>query len=168
MVTESLDLEYPAYQTMLGHLRSEALNRFRKELDEAVKNGEGFAFAVRHYTESCMAEFDHGCSDAKVEQATWDPFKVREKLERDIDAYVTSVCATQLSEIKNKFETQLTEALAETVASLLESASPDTWSEIRKLLKNETDRAVLNFKSAVAGFEIDDEVVYEMVESLKH
>lgn len=167
MVTESLALVYPAYQAMLGHLRSEALNRFKKELEEAVKNGEGFAFAVRHYTESCMEEFDQGCSDAKVEQANWDLSKSREKLKREIDAYAASVCATLLSEIKNKSETQLTEALGETVASLLESALPDTWPSIRKLLKNETEKAVLNFKSAIAGFDIDDDTTYEMVESLK-
>lgn len=167
MVTESLALVYPAYQAMLGHLRSEALNRFKKELEEAVKNGEGFAFAVRHYTESCMEEFDQGCSDAKVEQANWDLSKSREKLKREIDAYAASVCATLLSEIKNKSETQLTEALGETVASLLESALPDTWPSIRKLLKNETEKAILNFKSAISGFEIDDDTTYEMVESLK-
>lgn len=168
MVTESLDFVYPAYHAMLGHLRLEALNRFKKELEEAVKSGEGFAFAVRHYTESCMAEFDQGCSDAKVEQATWDSSKSREKLKREIDAYAASVRATQLSEIKSKYETQLTEALAEPVASLLESASPDTWPSIRTLLKKETERAVINFKSAIAGFEIDDETAYEMVESVKH
>lgn len=167
MVNESLNLVYPAYQAMVKHLHSEALNRFKKELEEAVKNGEGFAFAVRHYTECCMAEFDQGCSDAKIEQASWDPSKSREKLKQEIDAYVASLCATQLSEIRSKSETQLTKALAEAVASFLESASPDTWPSIRKLLKNETEGAVLNFKSAIAGFEIDDETSNEMVESLK-
>lgn len=94
--------------------------------------------------------------------------KSPEKDKQEIDSYATSLCATQLSEIISKSEAQLTKALAEAVASFLESASPDTWPSIRKNLKNETERAVLNFKSAIAGFEIDDETSNEMVESLKY
>ena len=93
--------------------------------------------------------------------------KSSEKDKQEIDSYATSLCATQLSEIISKSEAQLTKALAEAVSSFLESASPDTWPSIRKLLKNETEIAVLNFKFAIAGFYIDDETSSEMVESLK-
>eukprot|EP01018_Ginkgo_biloba_P028053 Gb_27309 [translate_table: standard] len=167
LVSKSLDLIYPAYQTILGHLRSKAFNKFKIELEQAVKNGERFAAVVRRCTESCMAEFDQGCADATVKQATWDSSKTQDKLRRDIDAHAVSVRAAKLSEIKNKFETYLSEALAEPVASLLDAASSDTWPAIRKILNHKTNVAVSEFSSSIDGFEIDDDTAHKMVENLK-
>lgn len=45
-----------------------------------------------------------GIADAAIEQARWDPLKVREKLRRDIDVYVTSVRAAKLSELTTLYE----------------------------------------------------------------
>lgn len=47
-----------------------------------------------------------GCynTDAAIEQADWDSSKVREKLRRDIDAHVTSVRTTKLSELTSLYE----------------------------------------------------------------
>ncbi|KAH9305485.1 hypothetical protein KI387_009889, partial [Taxus chinensis] len=168
LVTKSLNLVYPAYQAMLGHLRSESFNRFKNELEEAVRNGEAFAAAVRHCTKSCMDEFDQGSADAKVQQANWDSSKTRDKLQRDVASHATSVRAAKLSQIKNEFETQLNEALSEPVASLLDAASPNTWPEIRRLLDRVTDRAVSDFRSVISGFEIDDASVSKMTRDLKY
>eukprot|EP01018_Ginkgo_biloba_P020343 Gb_41499 [translate_table: standard] len=105
--------------------------------------------------------------DATVEQATWDSSKTQEKLRRDIDAQAVSVRATKLSEIKNKFETYLSEALAEPTASLLDAALSDTWPTIRKILNHKTNVAVSEFSSSIDGFEIDDDTAHKMVENLK-
>lgn len=45
-----------------------------------------------------------GIAGAAIEQARWDPSKVREKLRRDIDVYVTSVRAAKLSELTTLYE----------------------------------------------------------------
>ena len=45
--SKSLDLVYPAYQAMLGHLRAKALNMLKEQLEQALKIGEAFAGAVR-------------------------------------------------------------------------------------------------------------------------
>uniref|UniRef100_A0A0D6QSC7 Sey1/RHD3-like three-helix bundle domain-containing protein n=1 Tax=Araucaria cunninghamii TaxID=56994 RepID=A0A0D6QSC7_ARACU len=168
LVTESLNLVYPAYQAMLGHLRSKAFNRFKDELEEAVKNGEGFAAVVRRCTKSCMEQFDQGCADAKVQQANWNFSKIQDKLRRDIDSHASSLRAAKLSELKNQFEMQLNNALAEPVASLLDTALPNTWQEIRKLLKHVAEKAASDFMSAIAGFEIDDVTAAKMIEDIKN
>lgn len=58
----SIQFVYPAYTTMLGHLRFRALEGFKTRLEQLLAKGEGFAAAVRSCTEACMLEFDHGCS----------------------------------------------------------------------------------------------------------
>ena len=51
---------YPAYSTMIGHLRSKALDDFKTKLDQSLNNGEGFASSVRRWTQSIMLEFEKG------------------------------------------------------------------------------------------------------------
>lgn len=53
---------FPAYNTMLGHLRSNALENFKVRLEQSLSNGEGFASSVRTCTERCVLEFDRGCA----------------------------------------------------------------------------------------------------------
>lgn len=165
--SKSLDLVYPAYQAMLGHLRAKALNMFKEQLEQALKIGEAFAGAVRDCMETSLAEFDQGCADATVQQATFDSLKTREKLRRDIDNHAASVRATKLSEISAQFEKRLSEALSEPVASLLDAGSRDTWPSIRKIFKRETDSAISDFSSSISGFEIDEKTANKMVENLK-
>lgn len=43
-------------------------------------------------------------TDATIEQASWNPSKVRDKLRRDIDAHVASVRAAKLSELTTLYE----------------------------------------------------------------
>ncbi|URD89498.1 GTP-binding protein that may be involved in cell development (By similarity) [Musa troglodytarum] len=101
--TKLLQLVNPAYQSMLGHIRAKTLDDFKEALDKAIER-EGFAVAVHDCTQSFMLKFDKGCEDATIEQAIWDPSKVWEKLRRDIDVYVTSVCAAKLSELTTLYE----------------------------------------------------------------
>ena len=43
-------------------------------------------------------------ADVAIDQANWDSSKVREKLQRDIDAHVASVRATKLSGLVAQYE----------------------------------------------------------------
>ncbi|CAN1221468.1 Protein ROOT HAIR DEFECTIVE 3 homolog 2 [Linum grandiflorum] len=61
LATKVLDLVHPVYVTLLGHLRSNALEDFKIKLEQLLSRGEGFAASVRTCTESCLAGFDKGC-----------------------------------------------------------------------------------------------------------
>ncbi|KAH9795744.1 protein ROOT HAIR DEFECTIVE 3 [Citrus sinensis] len=158
---------YPTYSTLLGHLRSKAFESFKIQLEQSLKKGEGFAASVRTCTQSCMLEFDRGCADAAIRQAKWDASKVREKLRRDIDTEASSVRSVKLSAIIADHEKNLTEALSGPVESLFEVGDEDTWASIRRLLKRETEAAVLKFSTAIAGFEMDQAAVDTMVQNLR-
>ncbi|KAK6911892.1 Sey1/RHD3-like, three-helix bundle domain [Dillenia turbinata] len=162
-----LQLIHPAYQSMLGHLRSEALEKFKEAFEKALNVGEGFSAAAHACTNSHMVLFDERTADAHIEQANWDASKVREKLRRDIDAHVASVRAAKLSEITTHYEEKLKKALLGPVEALLDEASDDTWPAIRKLLHRETESAVSGFSRALDGFEIDEETRNKMLNSLE-
>ncbi|KAJ4980824.1 hypothetical protein NE237_031661 [Protea cynaroides] len=165
--SKALDFVHPAYQNMLGHLRSKSLNNLKNGLEQSFNKGEGFSASVRICIQSCMHEFDEGCADAAVKQANWDASKIREKLRRDIEAHVASVRTAKLSEIVANYEKQLTEALAQPVESLFDTAGSDTWPSIRKLLKRETETAVSEFSAAVASFELDQAMFDKLVQSIR-
>ncbi|XP_057433190.1 protein ROOT HAIR DEFECTIVE 3 homolog 2 [Lotus japonicus] len=165
--SNALDFVHPAYTTMLGHLRSKALDDFKTKLDQSLNNGEGFASSVHRWTQSIMLEFDKGSADAAIRQANWGASKVRDKLRRDIDSHASSVRSAKLSEIMTSFETQLVKALAEPVESLFEAGGKDTWLSIRKLLKRETEAVVSKFLTSIAGFELDEETIERMQQTLR-
>ncbi|PNX86352.1 protein root hair defective 3, partial [Trifolium pratense] len=102
--SNALDIVYPAYTTMIGHLRSKALDDFKTKLDQALNNGEGFAASVQTWTHSILLEFDKGSDDASVRQAKWGASKVRDKLRRDIDSHALAVRNAKLLEITTNFE----------------------------------------------------------------
>lgn len=56
------------------------------------------------HQKSSLFVFVYFYKDAVVEQAKWDPTKIRDKLQRDIDAHVASVRAAKLSELSAQFE----------------------------------------------------------------
>ncbi|KAK1288477.1 hypothetical protein QJS10_CPB19g00886 [Acorus calamus] len=164
--SKALHLVHPAHQTMLGHLRSKTVEKFKSSLEQKLKKGEGFAASVRSCTRSCLSEFDKGCTEIAVRQASWDPSKIREKLRRDIEAHAASIRSAKLSEIVSDYEKQLTEALGEPVESIFDSAGNDIWASIRRLYKRETESAVSGFSTAISGFELDQETSNKMINSL--
>ncbi|KAK1267207.1 hypothetical protein QJS04_geneDACA014575 [Acorus gramineus] len=164
--SKALHLVHPAHQTMLGHLRSKTVQKFKSSLEQKFKKGEGFAASVRSCTRSCLSEFDKGCTEIAVRQASWDPSKIREKLRRDIEAHAASIRSAELSEIVSDYEKQLTETLGEPVESIFDSAGNDIWASIRKLYKRETKRAVSGFSIAISGFELDQETSNKMINNL--
>lgn len=165
--SRALDVVHHAYVTMLGHLRSKALESFKTRLEQSLHKGEGFAASVRACAQSCMVEFDKGCEDASIRQANWDASKVREKLHRDIEAHAASVRSTMLTEMIAKYEKQLTDMLSGPVEALFDAGENDAWTSIRKLLKRETEVAVSEFSTAVASFELDKPTIDTMVQNLR-
>lgn len=57
-LVSTFQLVYPAYTTLLGHIRSKALDDFKTKLEQSLNNGEGFASSVRTWTQSIMLQFD--------------------------------------------------------------------------------------------------------------
>ncbi|EEF34971.1 Protein SEY1, putative [Ricinus communis] len=162
-----LQLVQPAHQSMLGHIRSGTLDKFKEAFDKALAAGEGFSSAAYSCTQYYMTVFDEGCTDAIIEQASWDTSKVRDKLRRDIDAHVASVRAAKLSELTSSFEAKLNEALSGPVEALLDGATSETWPAIRKLLQRESESAVSGLSSALAGFDMDKQSKDKMLSSLE-
>ncbi|KAK9282342.1 hypothetical protein L1049_005258 [Liquidambar formosana] len=162
-----LQLVQAAYQSMLGHIRSETLDKFKDAFDKALNGGEGFSVAARGCNQSSMSLFDERCADAAIELANWDTSKVRDKLRRDIDAHVASVHAAKLSELTSLYEAKLNEALSGPVEALLDGASNVTWPAIRKLLERETESAVSGLSGALSGFDMDEQTRSKMLVSLE-
>ncbi|XWS16213.1 hypothetical protein CRYUN_Cryun34aG0065900 [Craigia yunnanensis] len=121
------------------HLEEKLL---QEAFEKALNGGERFSMAARNCIESYMALFDEGYADAVVELANWDSSKVRDKLQRDIDAHVASVQAAKLSELTSSYEAKLNDALSASVEALLDGANKETWPSIRKLLRRETESAL--------------------------
>ncbi|XP_061981237.1 protein ROOT HAIR DEFECTIVE 3-like [Populus nigra] len=163
-----LQLVQPAHQSMLGHIRSGTLEKFKEAFDKALNAGEGFSLAAQTCTQSYMAQFDEWRADAVIEQANWDTSKVRDKLRRDIDAHIASVHAAKLSELTSSFEEKLNAALSGPVEALLDGANSETWSAIKKLLLRETESAVAGFCNAIFGFDMDEQSKDKLIASLEN
>ncbi|CAL5321821.1 unnamed protein product [Camellia sinensis] len=56
-------LVHPAYQSMLGHIRSGTLDRFKDAFHKALNRGDEFSVAACDCTESFTSLFDEGCAD---------------------------------------------------------------------------------------------------------
>ncbi|KAL6502196.1 hypothetical protein OROHE_024789 [Orobanche hederae] len=162
-----LHLVYPAYVAMLKHLRSDAFESFKTGLQQLLDRGEGFASSVRTCQRSSMLEFDRGCSDASIEQASWDASTVNEELRREIEAHASHVRSDRLSEVISKYEKQLSESVIGPLEALFEACGTNTWSSIRALLKRQGDVAASALSSAIAGYEVDQKMLENMVHKLK-
>uniref|UniRef100_A0A2N9EWL8 GB1/RHD3-type G domain-containing protein n=1 Tax=Fagus sylvatica TaxID=28930 RepID=A0A2N9EWL8_FAGSY len=160
-------LVQPAFQSLLGHIRSGTLEKFKETFDKALNGGEAFSSASRNCAQFCIALFDEKCSDAVIEQANWDTSKVRDKLRRDIDAHIDAVRAAKLGELTSLYEAKLKEALSAPVEALLDGASTETWPAIRKLLRRETEAAVSGFSGALSGFDMDELTKDKMLTSIE-
>ncbi|XP_020105144.1 protein ROOT HAIR DEFECTIVE 3 homolog 2-like [Ananas comosus] len=165
--SRALNYVHSAFLAMLGHLRSKAFDKFKSDLELSLKSGKGFAASTRDCIQSSMLEFDTGLKDVAVRHADWDVSKVRSKLQRDVEAHVTSVRSAKLDELKAAYENKLTEALAEPVESLLEAAGYDTWASIRKLYRRETENAISTFSTSLSGFELDQGTHNTMISNLR-
>uniref|UniRef100_A0A0E0BUY6 GB1/RHD3-type G domain-containing protein n=1 Tax=Oryza glumipatula TaxID=40148 RepID=A0A0E0BUY6_9ORYZ len=162
-----LNLVQPAFQKMLAHLRTRALEKYKTELNLTLESGKGFAAAVRDTTESNLNEFDQGCADAVIEQADWDYSKILEKVRRDVEDHTLSIREGKLSELTNHAKEKLRKALVEPVESLFDAAGPSTWASIRNLFKRETEAILPEFQKNLAGFEMESATSEGMVSKLR-
>ena len=64
LIAGALDTIQPAYESVLAHHRSRALDTFKMSLDSASDSNEGFGDIVRHCSEIVLIEFDRGCAGA--------------------------------------------------------------------------------------------------------
>lgn len=158
-----LQLVQTAFQSILGHLRSGTLDKFKDAFDKALNGGEGFSSAAHSCKQLFMKHFDEGCADSVIEQADWDTSKVRSKLVRDIDEYITSVREAKLAELTSRYEAKLNEALSGPVEALLDGANDETWPSIRKLLRREAQSAVSGLSSDLSGFDLDEQTREKML-----
>uniref|UniRef100_A0A0E0FDX9 Protein ROOT HAIR DEFECTIVE 3 homolog n=1 Tax=Oryza meridionalis TaxID=40149 RepID=A0A0E0FDX9_9ORYZ len=162
-----LNLVQPAFQKMLAHLRTRALEKYKTELNLTLESGKGFAAAVRDATESNLNEFDQGCADAVIEQADWDYSKILEKVRRDVEDHTLSIREGKLSELTNHAKEKLRKALVEPVESLFDAAGPSTWASIRNLFKRETEAILPEFQKNLSGFEMESATSEGMVSKLR-
>ncbi|KAJ3675614.1 hypothetical protein LUZ60_004656 [Juncus effusus] len=166
--TRALNFVHSAFQTMLGHLRSRALEKFKTDLEKSIKSGKnGVAQSIRNCTEAAMRDYDSGLKDVVVKHIEWDTNRVREKLKRDIESHALSVRSDQLAKLKDKYEKMVTGALSEPVESILEAGSSDTWQAVRGLYRRESDKAISSYLAELAGFELDKETLQSTVSDLR-
>ncbi|KAL9247293.1 hypothetical protein vseg_020738 [Gypsophila vaccaria] len=161
-----LQIVQPAFHSILGHVRSGALEKFKEAFEKALNGGEGFYDAANRCKQSALAVFDEGCADSVVEQADWDTSKMSSKLVRDLDEHIDSVRAAKLGELTSQYEAKLKEALSGPVEALLDSANNETWPSIRSLLQRETQSAVSGFARDLSGFNLDDQTTEKMLAKL--
>ncbi|CAA0823843.1 Protein ROOT HAIR DEFECTIVE 3 homolog 2 [Striga hermonthica] len=163
--SKALQLVHPAYVAMLGHLRSGAFQGFKTRLEQLLGRGEPFAASVNTFYYLLYNVFS--ILDVAIEQANWDASKVREKLNRDIEAHVSHVRSERLSQIVAEFEERLSAALIDPLEALFEGGGANTWASIRNLVKRESNKASSSFLRAIAGYELDQSTVDKMVNNLK-
>ncbi|KAK9734516.1 hypothetical protein RND81_04G144800 [Saponaria officinalis] len=162
-----LQLIQPAFQSILGHLRSGTLEKFKDAFEKALNAGERFSDASHKCKQSALDVFDKGCADSVVEHANWDTSKARSKIVRDLDEHITSVREAKLGELMSRYEAKLKEALSGPIEALLDSANDETWPSIRKLLQRETQSAVSGLASDLDGFDLDKQTRDKMLAKLE-
>uniref|UniRef100_M4EF29 GB1/RHD3-type G domain-containing protein n=1 Tax=Brassica campestris TaxID=3711 RepID=M4EF29_BRACM len=136
--------------------------------EKALNAGEAFSSSADSCAQSCMSKFDKGCEEAVIEQAKWDTSKTREKLQRDIEAHISSVRTEKLSELTTLYQSKLNVALSGPVEALLDGANDEAWPAIRKLLKREAKLAVYGLSDALSGFDMDKETQNKMLTDLEN
>ncbi|KAG6753347.1 hypothetical protein POTOM_043407 [Populus tomentosa] len=61
LLSNALMVVRDAYDTMLMHLYSNTVNRFKTSLEQSQNEGQQYVAAIHFYSQSCMREFDQGC-----------------------------------------------------------------------------------------------------------
>ncbi|KAG0565256.1 hypothetical protein M758_8G171400 [Ceratodon purpureus] len=156
LISEALEMIQPAYDSVISNHRTNALEKFKKELQAAAESDDQeFTSTVRQCSEKALASFDQACTDTSVSQAasTWNPSKAREKLVRDMNAHGQSLRTERLQQLKSNWQKRLEDAVGEPVSALLDSAPEDAWSSIRELVESETQKVTKGLATALAGFE---------------
>ncbi|KAJ6761105.1 PROTEIN SEY1 [Salix purpurea] len=153
----ALEVVRDAYVTMLEHLSSNKLGKFKTKLKQLLNEGEGFVASSAHScARSCLLEFDQECKDAAIRQSKWNALKVREKLKCDMSSEMVAI-----------HEKQLTDVLADEVQSLFEAGETDTWLSVRNLLESKTKITISEISNVVVGFKLHKSEIDTKLEHLR-
>ncbi|XP_011014500.1 PREDICTED: protein ROOT HAIR DEFECTIVE 3 homolog 2-like isoform X2 [Populus euphratica] len=136
LLSNALMVVRDAYDTMLMHLYSNTVNRFKTSLEQSLNEGQEYVAAIHLCSRSCMLKFDQGCEDAAIQQSEWNASKFREKLICDM-----------LSEMVASYEKQITHAFTK-----LEAGERDTRASIRDVFECNTKEAISEFSDADVSF----------------
>ncbi|KAI5569717.1 hypothetical protein BDE02_12G095800 [Populus trichocarpa] len=156
LLSNALMVVHDAYDTMLMHLYSNTVNRFKTSLEQSLNEGQEYVAAIHLCSQSCMLEFDQGCEDAAIQQSEWNASKFREKL----------IC-NMLSEMLASYEKQITHALAKRVESILEAGERDTWASIRDVFECNTKEAISEFSDAAVSFNLNSSEIDTKLQHLR-
>ncbi|XP_074312775.1 protein ROOT HAIR DEFECTIVE 3-like isoform X2 [Silene latifolia] len=162
-----LQLVQPAFQSILRHLRSGSLEKFKEAFEKALKNRERFSDAACRVKQSVLDIFDNELADSVVDQANWDTFEARSKLDRDLAEHITSIRASKLGGLTSDYEAKLNESLSTPVEALLKHSNSKTWESIRNLLKQQTQSAASGLATDLSDFDLDEELTKNMLAKLK-
>ncbi|XP_024402965.1 protein ROOT HAIR DEFECTIVE 3 [Physcomitrium patens] len=153
-ISEALAIIQPAYDAVIANHRTNALEKFKTDLQAAAESSnEEFAATVRRFSETTLSEFDQACADASVSQSAWNPFQAREELKSNIDANAQSLRTERLQLLKSNYEKRLEDVIGEPVSAILDAASSDAWPSIRMIVENETELVTTSLKKELSGFE---------------
>ncbi|MCD7461907.1 Cell wall protein rhd3 [Datura stramonium] len=152
-----LQLVQEAYLSMLGHIRSCTLERFKEAFDKWARQRQVGIFKLLG-----------GKKIEKHRMAFHAPVHHESLLDicRNDYAHIAEVRCAKLAEVTSLYETKLNKALAGPVEALLHGAGDDTWPAIRKLVQRETETTVSGFSAALSGFEMDKQASDNMVSRL--
>ncbi|GJY64689.1 protein root hair defective 3 [Tanacetum coccineum] len=158
-----VQLVQPAYRLLLDHLRSVTLKNFKTALDHDLNTGQGFAMAARDCTNKFTRLFDEQYASIKI--ANWESANIGVRFSRDISSHVTDARTAKLSELTNRYELKLKEALSY-VGELLREGHGDVWPAIREYYNRETQKVASEFSFALASFEMDEHDKADMISEL--
>lgn len=162
-----IQLAQPTIKSMWEHITSGTLKNFKEALNDALKRGEEFEEAASNCTQKFMTLFDKQCQDIVIEQEAQDLDEVRDTCSGNIASHIAEVRNVNITELTARYESNLKEAIYGPVKELLKEGNDDTWTRIRTLLHQETERAVPEFSSALSSFDVDEQATEGMISKLK-
>ncbi|XP_048438752.1 protein ROOT HAIR DEFECTIVE 3 homolog 2-like isoform X1 [Pyrus x bretschneideri] len=164
--SRALQCAQAVYNTMLGHLSSNAFERFKAGVT-SLDPEKGFAASLRACILSSMQEFRQGCADAAVQHSNWSFSSIVEKLQRDINAHALCVRSAKLSELKHKYEEQLVACLTSQADPAFAHGGEDMWVSIRRILMLETENAMARLSTIKVSFELNEKEFNAMGQDLR-
>ncbi|KAJ0491458.1 hypothetical protein HanIR_Chr12g0564011 [Helianthus annuus] len=153
---------------MFEHIRSEALDNFKRAFNSALKEGHGFAAAARDVTNKSMGRFEELCEDATSKQVNWDSAEIRGEFSDDMVTHISKVRDARLPELTKVYESNIKKALScNHVEAQLEVGNDDTWPAIIFHLRDITETVVSKFSFALSSLDVDQQEKDDKILKLK-
>ncbi|URD87703.1 GTP-binding protein that may be involved in cell development (By similarity) [Musa troglodytarum] len=151
--SKALHLVHPAFQAMLGHLRSKALDKFKNDLEQSLESRKGFAMfsTVFSHDKNSMPRVWTGKEDVR---------KITEEARAVALKFLAAMAAIRLDDQPDKIENILSSSLMDgpvikdrTIEAFRDPLAASTWEGLSGLLAISTRflPSVLNILRRVAG-----------------